>query len=119
MKILEGENFAEVYEKAMDLLLNHADFETAPRGMAIRECLDVGLAIHDPSQQLFAYADKKLTLPTGYVKKEMALYLRATDEASEFYKASKFWDAIKTEDGKINSAYGNLVFNPMLTDGRS
>lgn len=49
MKLVEGQTFAEVYEKAMDLLLNRADFETAPRGMAIRECLDVGLYIEDPA----------------------------------------------------------------------
>lgn len=49
----------------------------------------------------------------------MALYLRATDSAVEFCKASKFWDGIKTPEGNINSAYGNLVFNPALSDGRS
>lgn len=49
MRIVEGQNFAEVYEKAMKLLLENPDFETAPRGMAIRECLDVGLQIEDPA----------------------------------------------------------------------
>ena len=58
-------------------------------------------------------------LLTGYVKKEMALYLRATDDAKEFSKASSFWDNIKTKRGKINSAYGNLIFNKSLKDGRS
>ena len=119
MTLIKGDSFAEVYQKAMGLLLTHPDYETKPRGLAVRECLNVGLHIEDPSKNLFKYEDKNLTLPTGYVKKEMCLYLLASDKATDFSKASKFWDNIKTKDGKINSAYGNLIFNPSLKDGRS
>lgn len=119
MKMIEGSSFAEVYEKAMDLLLNHYEYASKPRGFDVHECLNVGLFIEDPSKNLFKYEDKNLTLPTGYVKKEMALYLRATDDANEFAKASPFWSKIETENGTINSAYGNLIFNKSLADGRS
>lgn len=119
MRMIEGQTFAEVYEQAMALLLNNPEYKTKPRGLDIHECLNVGLFIRDPSKNLFKYDDKSLTLPTGYVKKEMCLYLMATNDAKQFTKASKFWDNIKTKDGKINSAYGNLVFNPSLNDGRS
>ena len=119
MTTIEGNTFAEVYEKAMNLLLENPDYISKPRGLEVHECLNVGLKIHDPSKNLFKYDDKNLTLPTGYVKKEMCLYLMATNDAKLFSKASAFWDKIKTKDGKINSAYGNLVFNPSLEDGRS
>lgn len=119
MRMIVGNSFAEVYEKSMDLLLNKYEYASKPRGLEVRECLNVGLYIEDPSKNLFKYDDKSLTLPTGYVKKEMALYLRATDSAKEFSKASKFWDSIKTDSGTINSAYGNLIFNASLVDGRS
>lgn len=119
MRMIVGISFAEVYEKAMDMLLNNYEYASKPRGLEVRECLNVGLFIEDPSKNLFKYEDKSLTLPTGYVKKEMALYLRATNDAKEFSKASSFWDKIKTKDGKINSAYGNLIFNESLVDGRS
>lgn len=119
MRMIVGNSFAEVYEKAMDLLLNKYEYVSKPRGLEVRECLNVGLFIEDPSKNLFKYEDKSLTLPTGYVKKEMALYLRATDDAKEFSKASSFWDNIKTKKNKINSAYGNLIFNKSLKDGRS
>lgn len=119
MKMIEGETFADVYEQSMKLLLEHPDYESKPRGLAVRECLNVGLVINDVSKNLFRYDDKKLTLPTGYVKKEMCLYLMATDDAKLFSKASSFWDGIKTRKGKINSAYGNLIFNKSLKDGRS
>jgi len=119
MKMIAGQSFAEVYQKAMGLLLTNPDYESKPRGLEVRECLNVGIHIEDPSKNLFKYNDKSLTLPTGYVKKEMCLYLMATDDAKLFTKASKFWDSIKTKDGKINSAYGNLIFNKSLKDGRS
>lgn len=117
--MIVGDSFADVYEKAMDMLLNFYEYASKPRGLDVHECLNVGLHIDDPSKNLFKYEDKSLTLPTGYVKKEMALYLMATDDAKMFSKASAFWDNIKTKRGKINSAYGNLIFNKSLKDGRS
>lgn len=119
MKTIEGNSFAEVYEKSMKLLMESPEFISKPRGLEVHECLNVGLHIEDPSKNLFRYDDKNLTLPTGYVKKEMCLYLLASDDANDFSKASKFWDNIKTKRGKINSAYGNLIFNKSLADGRS
>lgn len=119
MRIIKGNSFANVYEKAMGLLLLNPDYKTKPRGLDIHECLNVGLVIEDPTKNLFRYEDKSLTLPTGYVKKEMCLYLLGSNKAEDFAKASKFWDNIKEEDGTINSAYGNLIFNPSLSDGRS
>ena len=119
MKMIVGDTFADVYEKSMDLLLNNPEYKTRPRGLDIHECLNVGLVIEDPSKNLFKYDDKSLTMPTGYVKKEMCLYLMATDDAQMFAKASSFWNGIKTKQDKINSAYGNLIFNPSLKDGRS
>lgn len=119
MRMIVGESFADIYDKAMDMLLNNYEYKTAPRGLDIHECLNVGLYIENPTRNLFKYEDKSLTLPTGYVKKEMCLYLLGSDDARDFSKASKFWDNIKTKQGKINSAYGNLIFNKSLEDGRS
>lgn len=119
MKFITGQTFADVYEKCMDMLLNNYEYAVKPRGLEIRECLNVCLHIEDPTSNLFRYEDKTLTLPTGYVKKEMCLYLLGSDSAIDFSKASKFWDGIKTPAGKINSAYGNLIFNQSLADGRS
>ena len=119
MRMIVGESFADVYSKAMNMLLNNYEYKTSPRGLDIHECLNVGLYIENPTLNLFKYEDKSLTLPTGYVKKEMCLYLLGSDDARDFSKASKFWDNIKTKQGKINSAYGNLIFNKSLEDGRS
>ena len=121
MTYLKGSSFADLYTKVMDKVYNDPDYEASPRGLKVKECLNAVLELENPLNNLFKCpSDKSLTLPTGYTKKEIALYLYATDQVSLFNKASMFWDKIKNKDGKtINSAYGNLIFNPSLADGRS
>lgn len=119
MRIIQGKNFAELYNRVMDNVYNNFDYETAPRGQKIRECINVAMVIEDPYDNLFKFEDKTLTLPSKYTKKEMCLYLNATDKLSLFEKASPFWKKIANDDGTVNSAYGNLIFNPSLEDGRS
>ena len=119
MRLIHGKNFAELYDKVMDEVYNKFDYETAPRGQKIRECIDVAMEIEDPYDNLFRYEDKSLTMPTKYTKKEMCLYLNATDSVDLFAKASPFWKKIANDDGTVNSAYGNLIFNESLADGRS
>ena len=103
----------------MDEVYNNFDYETAPRGQKIRECINVAMQIDDPYDNLFRFEDKSLTMPTKYTKKEMCLYLNATDSVDLFAKASPFWQKIANVDGTVNSAYGNLIFNESLADGRS
>ena len=121
MKYLEGNTFAELYAKAMEQVYCHPDYETAPRGQKIKECLNVVMQVNNPLSNLFKCSkDKSLTLPTRYTKKEICLYLNGTNKLADFCKASSFWDKIKNPDGvTVNSAYGNLIFNPSLADGRS
>src|SRR5574344_10803 len=120
MKYLHGKNFAELYTNVMDQIYLHPDYECAPRGQKIKECLNVMMEIENPLDNLFKCDDKRYTLFTGYLKKEMCLYLNGTNSVKEFAKASSFWNKIANPDGEtINSAYGNLIFNPSLDDGRS
>lgn len=120
MKFIEANSFAELYSKVLDQIYNHPDYETSPRGLKIKECLNVVMQLNDPLSNLFRCDDKKCTLATGYIKKEMILYLKATNSVNDFIKASPFWGKIVNPDGEtINSGYGNLIFNPSLEDGRS
>jgi thymidylate synthase len=93
------------------------DFETSPRGLKIKEKLNVMLELKNPASNLFRCEDKSLTLQTGYLKKELCLYLGGINSASMFSKASKFWDKIKNEDSTVNSAYGYLIFRLMNNHG--
>lgn len=119
MIYIKSDTFADLYMKAMDAVYNHPEYECSPRGLKIKECTNAVLELTNPYSNLFKCSDKSLTMPTAYTKKEIALYLSATNSAETFSKATGFWSKIANDDGTINSAYGNLVFNPSLADGRS
>jgi thymidylate synthase len=46
----------------------------------------------------------------SYTAKEVALYNSCANTASEFGKASKFWEKLANPDGTVNSAYGYLIW---------
>ena len=119
MIYLKGNSFCELYAKVMDAVYNHPEYECSPRGMKIKEHTNAVLELTNPYDNLFKCDDKSLTLPSAYTKKEVLLYLSGTNSAELFTKATGFWGKIANPDGTINSAYGNLIFNPSLADGRS
>lgn len=119
MKYIKADTFAELYTKVMDQIYNNPDYITSPRGLKIKECLNVAMELTNPLSNLFRCEDKSLTLATAYLKKEMALYLAAKNDSDLFAAASSFWNKIKNDDNTVNSAYGHLIFNPSLADGRS
>ena len=119
MKYISADTFAELYTKAMDQVYNDPDYITSPRGLKIKECLNVVMELTNPLNNLFKCDDKSLTLATAYLKKEISLYLAAKNDAKLFATASPFWNKIKNDDDTVNSAYGHLIFNPSLNDGRS
>lgn len=119
MRHITAKTFADLYMKVIDEVYVHPDFICSPRGQKIHECLNVVLELEDITSNLFKSQDKSCTMPTGYTKKEIALYLSATTSSDKFAKASAFWNTIKNDDETVNSAYGNLIFNPSLADGRS
>ena len=111
MKFIEANSFAELYQKAMHQVYENYDFCTKPRNMNIRECMNVFMQLSNPFSNLFKTNDKTTTLQTGYLKKELSLYLSGSFTADHFAKASRFWDSIKNPDDTINSAYGYLIFS--------
>lgn len=111
MKFIEANSFAELYQKAMLQVYENYDFCTKPRNMNIRECMNVFMQLNNPFSNLFKSNDKLVTLQTGYLKKELSLYLSGSFTADHFAKASRFWDTIKNPDDTINSAYGYLIFS--------
>lgn len=119
MTYVKADSFAELYKKVMTHVYETPDFKTRPRGMNIHECLDVMMELTNPYSNLFKCEDKKLTLQTGYLKKELSLYLSGTRSAELFTKASAFWAHIKNDDETINSAYGNLIFAEKNCHGHS
>lgn len=119
MTHIKADSFAELYTKVMDKIYNDPDYVTSPRNLKIKECINVAMELSNPLSNLFRCEDKSLTLATAYLKKEMALYLSAKNDSDLFAAASPFWNKIKNDDNTVNSAYGHLIFNSSLSDGRS
>jgi thymidylate synthase len=115
--MLKFETFADLME---DLIIRFTedkyDYETAPRGKRIREIINYSGCILNPYAQLIE--NKIRSTPIGYLAKELILYFSGENKAEYFEKASKFWGHIKSTDKNgneyIESAYGNLIFNPNI-----
>jgi len=102
-------DFASAYEEELGKILYEADFETKPRGLKIKENLNVKIEILNPYLNLFK--NEVRSIPLNYLARELVLYFSGTNKAEDFIKASPFWDKIKNPDGTVNSAYGHLIFN--------
>lgn len=106
---IRGKSFAELYHQALFQVIRLPQYETAPRGMKIKELINVQLTLENPSYNLFDNAVRDL--PRKYLADELILYFAAVKSANLFEKASPFWGTIKNDDNTVNSAYGNLIFN--------
>lgn len=116
MREIKGKTFAEAYKNLLDEVYNNYEYQTAPRGMNIREILNCAVTIENPYSNLFK--NEVRSLPLKYLKKELALYLSGRNDVEGFGEASKFWKKIANADGTINSAYGNLIFKMDDTPGK-
>jgi thymidylate synthase len=97
-------------ETLKDVYLNY-DYRTSPRGQPVREKLDYQFQILEPvSEPITTLDEERNRIIKDYTSKEMELYASRSNKASDFGKASKFWEKIANPDGTINSAYGYLIW---------
>ena len=102
-----GNNFCEVYRRSIEDLLYNYDFEVSPRGLKVREILNVSL-IFNPLN--FIFENKKKSSNIDYINGELEWYFEGRNDLDFISKYSKFWSKISNEDGTCNSAYGKLIF---------
>jgi len=119
------DNIHEAYIETLRDVYHNFEYESAPRGLPIREKLDYTFKILNPvAESILTHdLDRNLVIEE-YTKKEMDLYDSQTNKVEDFATASKFWKTIANPDGTINSAYGHLIWgvlscgNPVFeTDG--
>lgn len=108
MKVFEGESFAEVYDKSLRDLYFRPDYETSPRGLAIKENLQVCLKINNPLLSL--YENDRRGSQLRYIAAELLWYFLGRKDVEYISKYASFWKSIQNEDGTVNSSYGNLLF---------
>jgi len=102
--MIKGDTFAEVYTDLLGELHDYPEYESAPRGMLIREHLNVHLSVTDPLSNMFKNPVR--STPKKYLAGELLWYFSGRNDVEFISKYSKFWEKIANSDGTCNSAYG-------------
>jgi thymidylate synthase len=93
-----------------DVYLN-PDYRSSPRGFPCREKTDYTFRVLEPtSEPILTLDTERNNIIAEYTHKEVELYNSCTNKASDFAKASKFWEKLANPDGTVNSAYGYLIW---------
>lgn len=105
------ETIHEAYLETLKDIYFHPDFKSAPRGLPCREKTDYSFRVEYPENEPIRThdADRNRVIE-DYTRKEVELYNSCTNLASDFGKASKFWEKLANPDGTVNSAYGYLIW---------
>lgn len=106
--LLVFENFTQAYYALVDATYNQADYETAPRGMKIRENLFTSFVITNPRDRLLYVPERNF--PLDYVMAEILWYISANNETDWIANYSSFWKNISDDGTTANSAYGARIF---------
>jgi thymidylate synthase len=102
------ESFTQAYYALVADTYAGYEYETAPRGMKIRENLFTSFAITNPRDRLLYIPDRKFSLQ--YVMAEILWYLSGNNETEWISNYSSFWKDISDDGSTANSAYGARIF---------
>lgn len=105
------QNIHEAYlETLKDIYFNY-DYRASPRGLPVREKCDYSFRVLCPvAEPIVTLDEARNNVIASYTAKEVELYNGCANTASEFAKASKFWEKLANPDGTVNSAYGYLIW---------
>ena len=104
-------NIHEAYAGVLSDVCYDWEFETAPRGLPIKEVTDYMFEVNKPIVEPVVTADNdRNRVIARYTKKEIELYDSCSNKVEDFARASKFWNHIANSDGTVNSAYGYLIW---------
>lgn len=110
-------NFTEAYYALISKIYKRYDYESAPRGQKVRECLAVSFAIEDPRNRLLYIPEREF--PLCYVIAECLWYLLGDNKTEWISNYSSFWKKISDDGVTANSAYGARIFrtHPNVANG--
>lgn len=106
--ILVFENFTQAYYALVDGTYNGYEYETAPRGMKIRENLFTSFVITNPRDRLLYVPERNF--PLDYVMAEILWYISGNNKTEWIANYSGFWKNISDDGTTANSAYGARIF---------
>lgn len=117
MLVIKGENFSDVYIRSLGYLYNSPQYISSPRGMKVKENLNVGLVIKDP--RFCLYYNPRRSSQYKYIAAELLWYFTGRSDLKFIENYASFWRKIANDDQTVNSAYGNLIFKQKNEHGIS
>lgn len=97
----------ELYADLCHLIMRSPDFESAPRGMKIKECLNTTLVLNNPELSMITIPEKKFS--KKYLAGEFAFYFSGSKNLNFINKYSKFWNKCSDDGETVNSCYGRIL----------
>lgn len=110
-------SFTEAYYDLVRELTEDYTYESAPRGMKVREKLGVTFELTDPRDRLLYVRERDFGL--AYSLAEIVWYLVANDKTEWIANYAPFWKGITDDGVTANSAYGARLFreHPRIAGG--
>jgi thymidylate synthase len=108
VRVVSGSTFAEAYRGVLSTIFNEPDFVSSPRGLEIREVMNLAMVVYDPTSNMFINAAR--STPKRYLAGEILWYFLGRNDLEFISKYSSFWERIANKDDTLNSAYGHLLF---------
>lgn len=102
------ESFTQAYYALVADTYAGYEYETAPRGMKIRENLFASFVITNPRDRLLFIPERKF--PLDYVMAELLFYLSGENKTEWIANYSSFWRNISDDGVTANSAYGARIY---------
>jgi len=109
MKIYRGKHIATLYKDILNDLLNAPEYTSNPRGMEVKEIINCVIEVQEPNLNMFKSEFR--SSPEKYIGAELLWYFSGTNKSAFIENYAAMWTKLKNENGEVNSAYGNLIFN--------
>jgi len=103
-------DFTSCYLELVKLVSKNYQYESAPRGQKIRECLGISFTIENSRDRMLFVRGRKFS--PVYLAAELLWYLSGNDKTAWISKYSNFWSGISDDGQTANSAYGSRLFQP-------
>lgn len=115
--MISYDNFTEAYVDLCAIIRDDSEFNSAPRGLRIKEKLGVQFRITNPRDRLPRVSARNFSLT--YFVAETLWYLNADDSTDWISYYAPFWSSISDDEKTANSAYGARIFksHPRIGNG--
>lgn len=107
MKQYQAENIDVIIAQIAKDLMKCPDETRIARGLKTRELHDVYITLLNPESCVCDINAREFSME--YLIKELNFYKSGSLDVEDIAKASKFWNSIADENGKIQSNYGYLA----------